>query len=150
MRTTLLVFAIIFAVVAVGMGSLLTWRDFRDSKKITDQIGENEAVLGAVKNASPEIQEALELPGKLKKGGIAAGAVAALALVVVFSIGSKKSSMTAVAGVLAIAALAMIFLNPSYATGHHGPASARMVAWVAGVPALLLAASAAGRRSIRA
>lgn len=140
MKKVVVVFAVILLFIGWAGSGLLTWRDFRDA----GQIREAESMLkgiGMDSNESKDLLNKFQLPvtsRALQIGGMLALVAVVLGLAVLVLLFLKKDGLLTPAALIFLAAVvAMILLNPDYKTGIAGPASARALAMVVGIPALL-------------
>jgi hypothetical protein len=128
MKVLNVVGAIFFALVAIGATSLLTWRDFRDSGRLKDEVAA--AAAAGAPATDPDVAAATDLAGKLKVGGIVTGALAALSAVLGGAMFVKKDGLKYLPLAVVAAAGAAIAFNPSYGTGPFAPMSARTLSFI--------------------
>ena len=128
MKVVNIVGALFFALVAIGATSLLTWRDLRDSGRLSRDVAA--ATSQGAPASDPDVVAATELAGKLKTGGIVTGGLAALSLVLAGAMFVKKDGLKYLPlAVVAVAGAAIAF-NPSYGTGPFAPMSARTLSFI--------------------
>lgn len=128
MKVLNIVGAIFFALVAIGATSLLTWRDFRDSGRLKDEV--SAATAAGAPAGDSEVAAATELAGKLKIGGIVTGGLATLSFALAGAMFVKKEKLKYLPLAVVAVAAAAIALNPSYGTGPFAPMSARTLSFI--------------------
>ena len=112
--------------------------DSDDAAKAQKQLEEVKKTLGA---DSPLVKKAEEAQANL--GGAVRAAyggllVAVLSLLVMILTFAKKSGpLVIVGGLTILASVVFILISPSYDTGKYGPANARQIAMLYGIPALI-------------
>jgi hypothetical protein len=152
MRIVTIILATLLLLAATGLGLLGTNRSIKDAKSIDEIYKPAKATIVAAAQAgdqtAKQLQDVGEKTGSLRAGAVvfALAALASLATLIMTYM-NRKVPMGALA-TIALALLAVV-VNPQYNLGPLAPASARSLAYVVAVLAVLGAACAYGASALK-
>ena len=154
MRILALIVATLLLVGTLGLGLLGANRGIKDAKDIDGIYGAAKTEIAAAAKAGDktaiEMKSLGESTGRLRIGGALMAVTGVLALVLlVLTYLSKPVVKVFAGGVIASAALAVV-ISPQYDLGPLAPASARSLAYVLAVMAILGAGAAFGAQAVKA
>jgi hypothetical protein len=152
MRIVVIIAATLMLVITAGIGFLGTNRSLTDAEDIDKTIKPIEKQLDKMAAAgstrAKKLKDLSEKTSSLRAGAVFFGLMGLLAVALVVMMFMDKAVPYAAAG-LVLVALLSIFVNPQYDLGPTAPASARSLAYVAGVIAALGAAAAYGASALK-
>ena len=144
MKKLLVVFSVIFLIIAAAGTGILTWRDFRDGSdlaKLETEMDKTSTQTGVGKSIFKEAlkQKGLDISAsRFTFAGIVTALTFLVCLAVFILVFMKKPDISVYAGIgLIIFTIIMILVNPGYDTGPYGPAPARTLAIIIGAAAIL-------------